>query len=173
MANFVGGGLKTPRPVACTHPEFVVVGRETYAVKTRFSPPCKPETPGQAGRGLEVEKALLFPVVDQRNLSSAGIIMGGGEKSNREFLSLKQGNSTGNSAQMGGAGLLRWGASAGGARGQDKRGAREQGKSGARNVQPSGGCAGTSKTHTKGTTLSNVYNKICRLQIFTFASVGF
>lgn len=51
--------------------------------------------------------SLFFPVVGQRNLSSvAVIIMGGGEKSSREFLSLRQGNSTGNSARSCGAGLL-------------------------------------------------------------------
>lgn len=51
--------------------------------------------------------SLFFPVVGQRNLSSvAVIIMGGGEKSSREFLSLRQGNSTGNFARSCGAGLL-------------------------------------------------------------------
>lgn len=132
------GGLKTPRSVACTHPEFVLLGRKTYAVTPRISAPCKAGNPGRAGRGLEVEKAFFSLVVDQRNLSSASIIMGGGEKPSREFLSHKQGNSTGSSAQRGGAGLLRPGTSAGGARERDKRGAREQDKRGAREWDKSG-----------------------------------
>lgn len=108
----------------------MLLGRKTYAVTPRISAPCKAGTPGRAGRGLEGEKAFFSLVVDQRNLSSAGIIMGGGEKPNREFLSHKQGNSTGSSAQRGGAGLLRLGTSAGGPRERDKRGARERDKRG-------------------------------------------
>lgn len=135
-----GGDLKTPRSVACTHPEFALVGRKTYAVTPRTSAPRKAGTPAASRSRLRRRKSLFFPslVVDQRNLSSAGIIMGGGEKPSREFLSLKQGNSTGNSAQRGGAGLLRLGTSAGGPRERDERGARERDKRGAREWDESG-----------------------------------
>lgn len=65
VANFVRkkNAPKTPRSIACTHPEFVLVVRKTFAVTKPISTPCKPRpgTAGRAGRGLEVLKAFFFP----------------------------------------------------------------------------------------------------------------
>lgn len=54
-----------------------MVGRETYAVTTRFSPPCKPG----AARGLEVEKALFIcPPSSTRGIFPRLVLSWAGER---------------------------------------------------------------------------------------------
>lgn len=48
---------------------------------TRFAPTCNPGTPGRAGRGLEVDKALFFPPSSTRGIFPRLVLSWAGERS--------------------------------------------------------------------------------------------
>lgn len=136
VANFVRkkNAPKTPRSIACTHPEFVLVVRKTFAVTKPISMPCKPRlgTAGRAGRGFEVLKAFFFsPPSSTRGILPRLVLLSWAGERNRAGSSCPSNRETQQETPLKAA-LLGCSARA---RAQDKRGARAQDKSSARNVQ--------------------------------------